>query len=349
MQRRRWHFVLSSGLVVLLTALAACTGQPGGATSGSPAATDGSSAPPAQTYSLRFNHVLSEGEPFHAGFLSWAEAVKERTNGGLVIDVYPGAQLGVEEDIIEQIRNGANIGQNTDSARLGQYVDDIAVMNGPYFAENLDEVGKLKDSPTLQALLKELETHGFKVLSFNWVQSHRHFFTNKPINTPADLAGQRIRTPGSPIWQESVRALGAEPVAMNFGEMYAGIQQGAVDGAELVYANIPGGKLYEVLDHATETGHILLINFEVVSIDWFNSLPADYQAILVEEADKAGMATSQVMQDNIAKIKEDLKAQGMTINETPDVAAFKAAGEAAYEKLGLTEVKAKIWSEIGKS
>ena len=343
MHGRAWRFVVSTAAVALASTLLASCSAPSPAPSGAPAG-----EAPEKTYTLRFNHVLTEKEPFHEGFLQWAEAVKERTNGGLTIEVFPSAQLGVEEDIIEQIKNGANIGQNTDSARLGQYVEEIAVMNGPYFVENLDEVAKLKDSPTIQSYLKELESHGFKVLSFNWVQTHRHFFTNKEINTPADLAGQRIRTPGSPIWQESVRALGAEPVAMNFGEMYSGIQQGAVDGAELVYANIPGAKLYEVMDHATETGHILLINFEVVSIDWFNSLPAEYQTALVEEADKAGMATSQVMEDQVASIKEELKAAGMQINETPDIEAFKAAGEKAYEVLGLTEVKNKVWQEIGK-
>lgn len=303
---------------------------------------------PTETYTLRFNHVLSESEPFHAGFLDWAAAVEERTNGGLTIEVYPSAQLGVEEDIIEQIKNGVNVGQNTDSARLGQYVEEIAVMNGPYFVDTLEEVAALKESPTIQGYLEELEAQGLKVLSFNWVQTHRHFFTNKEINTPADLAGLRIRTPGSPIWQESVRALGAEPVAMAFGEMYSGIQQGAVDGAELVWANIPGGKLNEVLSHATETGHILLINFEVVSAAWFNSLPEEYQEILVEEADRAGLAASQTMEDLIPDIKAQLIEAGMTVNEDPDVDAFREAGEAAYERLGLTEVKATIWEEIGK-
>jgi tripartite ATP-independent transporter DctP family solute receptor len=299
-------------------------------------------------YELRFNHVLADSEPFHQGFLDWAEAVEERTDGGLTIEVYPAAQLGVEEDIIEQIQGGANIGQNTDAARLGQYVDEIAVMNGPYFADDLAEVEQLKDSETLQGYLDELEEQGLKVLSFNWVQTHRHFFTNEPVDTPEDLAGLRIRTPGSPIWQESVRALGAEPVAMDFGEMYSGIQQGAVDGAELVYANIPGGNLHEVLSHASETGHILLINFEVVSTEWFESLPTEYQDILVEEADRAGMATSQTMEDQVDEVKADLVEQGMTINEDPDVDAFREAGEAAYETLGLTEVRDRIWSEIGK-
>ncbi len=93
-------------------------------------------------YTLKFNHVLSPREPYHAGFLKWAKAVEERTKGGLKIEVFPSAQLGVEEDILEQIRAGANVGQNTDSARMGMYVPGIAVMNGPYFVETLGGVGE---------------------------------------------------------------------------------------------------------------------------------------------------------------------------------------------------------------
>ncbi|GAA4428845.1 C4-dicarboxylate TRAP transporter substrate-binding protein [Georgenia halophila] len=335
MQRRRRTLVLSIATLGLATGLAACGDDSGGGGG-------------EETYTLRFNHVLAESEPFHEGFLSWAEAVEERTDGGLTIEVYPSAQLGVEEDIIEQIQGGANIGQNTDAARLGQYVEEVAVVNGPYFVENLDEVEALRDSESMQGYLDELEEQGLKVVSFNWVQTHRHFFTNQPVDTPEDLGGVRVRTPGAPIWQESIRALGAEPVAMDFGEVYSGLQQGAIDGAELVYANIPAANLFEVVDHATETGHILLVNFEVVSADWFNSLPEEYQQILVEEADKAGRETSELMESQIPDIKQQLLDEGMTINEDPDLEAFREAGEGAYEELGLTDVRDQIWEEIGK-
>ncbi len=94
-----------------------------------------SAAPAAQaqqkTFTLRLNHVLGPNEPFHRGFQDWAKRVEERTKGGLKIQVFHSAQLGVEEDIIEQMRQGANIAQNTDAARLGTYVRGIAVMNGP--------------------------------------------------------------------------------------------------------------------------------------------------------------------------------------------------------------------------
>jgi len=300
----------------------------------------------AQQNTLRFNHVLGPSEPYHEGFLEWAKRVEERTNGALKIDVFHSAQLGVEEDIIEQMRQGANIGQNTDAARLGSYVPAMAVMNGPYFAETLEDVWKLVDSPTVKAWQDELAAqHGLKVVCFDWVQGQRHFFTNKPIRSPEDLSGLRIRTPPAPIWQESIRALGAAPTAMAFGDMYPGLQQQAIDGVELVYANIPGGRFYEVLKYANETGHILLINFQVVSSQWFNGLPEDQQTALVEECQAAGRATSEKIAEMNEEIKADLQSKGMEVISDVDLDAFREAGKAAYEVLGIAEAKAALDAE----
>lgn len=305
----------------------------------------------AGTYVLKFNHVLGQKEPYHQGFTNWAKAVEDKTKGGLKIEVFHSAQLGVEEDILEQIRAGANIGQNTDSARMGNYVPGIAIMNGPYFAENLDEVAKLKNSPTVRGFLDELANkHGMKVLSYSWVQGYRHFFTNKPVRNPEGLKGLRIRTPPAPIWQESVRALGATPVALAFGDMYPALQQKVMDGVELVYNNIPAGRFYEVLKYVSETRHIMLVNFEVISSKWFNALPADYQKILVEECDKAGIETSKLIMDKLEKeVKQDLTTKrGMVVVDNVDLAAFKKAGEKTYEVLKIADVKNKVFAEIGK-
>ena len=302
------------------------------------------------TFTLKFNHVLGPKEPYHDGFTKWAKRVDERTKGGLKIEVFHSAQLGKEEDIIEQIRQGANIGQNTDSARMGNYVPGIAVMNGPYFAETLEDVAKLRKAPTVIKWQEELATKfGLKVLSFNWVQGYRHFFTNKPIRTPEDLKGQRIRTPPAPIWQESIRALGAVPVAMAFGEMYPGLQQRAIDGVELVYNNIPGGRFYEVLKFANETKHIMLINFEVVSAKWFDGLPKEYQAALIEECDTAGEETSKEIFRLEAEVEQQLKGRGMTIVKDVDLAAFRKAGDKAYEVLKIIDAKNAVHKEIGKN
>jgi len=329
--RRAWAASVAAGLLAAFAASSAWAQQQ-------------------RSHQLKFNHVLGPREPYHAGFLSWAKAVDERTKGGLKIEVFHSAQLGNEEDIIEQIRQGANIGQNTDSARLGNYVPGIAVMNGPYFVETLEDVAKLRQAPTVIAWQEELATKfGLKVLSFSWVQGYRHFFTNKAVRTPDDLKGLRIRTPPAPIWQESIRALGATPVAMAFGEMYPGLQQRAIDGVELVYNNIPGGRFYEVLKFANETKHIMLINFEVVSARWFDGLPREFQQILVEEADKAGEATSREIFRLEAEVEQQLKGRGMTIVEDVDLAAFRKAGDKAYEVLKIIDAKNQVHKEIGKN
>ncbi|WP_439578965.1 C4-dicarboxylate TRAP transporter substrate-binding protein [Elioraea sp.] len=300
-----------------------------------------------ERFTLRFNHVLGPSEPYHQGFQTWAQRVRERTNGGLTMQVFHSAQLGVEEDIIEQIRQGANIGQNTDSARLGNYVKGIAVMNGPYFAETIEEVAKVADSPTVKGWVAELASqHGLQAVCFDWVQGQRHFFTNKPISRPEDLAGLRIRTPPAPIWQESIRALGAAPVAMAFGEMYPALQQRAIDGVELVWNNIPAGRFNEVLRYANETRHILLINFQVVSSRWFQRLPGEFQTALVEECRKAGQETSRRIVELESQVRAQLQQRGMTVVSDIDIAAFKRAGARAYEVLGITDAYQAVQREM---
>ena len=302
-----------------------------------------------EEYTLRLNHVLGPNEPFHQGFLDWAERVAERTDGRLTIDVFHSSQLGVEEDIIEQIRQGANVGQNTDSARLGSYVPGIAVVNGPYLVSDAEEAFALADSPTMQGWIDELASdHGIQVVCFDWVQGQRHFFTNEPVRTPEDLDGLRIRTPPAPIWQESIRALGAAPTAMNFGDIYTGLQSRAVDGAELVWPNIAAANLNEVLGYASETGHILLVNFQVVSAEWFEGLPDDIQTALTEECRAAGQETSAVIAGAVEDAKARMVEAGMEVVEDVDIEAFRAAGAAAYEALGLTEARDAVLSDLAQ-
>ena len=128
--------------------------------------------------------------------------------------------------------------------------------------------------------------------------------------------------------------------------MYTALQQGAIDGTELVYDNITSGNLHEVLDYVIETKHFLLINFEVISSQWFNSLPKDYQNILVEECDKAGLETSYAIQENTEKLKKIVQEKGMTIITDVDMEAFQKAGEGAYKALDLLGVREQVYEEL---
>ncbi|MCS7059292.1 MAG: C4-dicarboxylate TRAP transporter substrate-binding protein [Meiothermus sp.] len=302
----------------------------------------------APTYTLRYNHVLGPNHPYHAALQQWAQRVSERTNGDLQILVFHSAQLGVEEDIIEQLRQGVPVGQNTDGARLGNYVREFGVFNGPYFVDSYQTVERLVRLPVVQTWTDRLANqYGIRVLCFNWVQGYRHFMTNKPIRTPQDLQGLRIRTPPAPVWQESVRALGATPVALPFGEIYSALQQRAIDGVELVYANIPDMSLWEVVRYVNETKHFLLINFQVVGEAWFRRLPANYRNILTEECRRAGQAVSRQIEENEARIKQDIQRRGMTIVSDINLTLFQQAGLAAYQRLGIFDVRRLIYSQLG--
>jgi TRAP-type C4-dicarboxylate transport system substrate-binding protein len=173
--------------------------------------------------------------------------------------------------------------------------------------------------------------------------------TNKPIRKPEDLQGLRIRTPGAPIWQESIRSLGATPVALAFGEIYPALQQKVIDGCDNVYNATYAGRLYEVTKYVSETAHILLINFQVMSAKYFNSLPPEYQKILEEECETAGIETSKLVMDKMsADSKQKLIEKGMTIVSDLDMAAFKKAGEKAYEVLKITAAREQVYKELGK-
>jgi TRAP-type C4-dicarboxylate transport system substrate-binding protein len=135
------------------------------------------------------------------------------------------------------------------------------------------------------------------------------------------------------------------------GEMYSGLQTRAIDGVELSFTASASGKFQEVTKYACETKHILLINFEVISSKWFNALPAEYQKILEEECDKAGLEVSRRYLNELdPKNLEELKAAGMTfIPESEiDMAAFRKAGDKAYEKLGILDVRDQVYKELGK-
>jgi TRAP-type C4-dicarboxylate transport system substrate-binding protein len=104
-----------------------------------------------------------------------------------------------------------------------------------------------------------------------------------------------------------------------------------------------------VLKHANETKHIMLINFEVVSAKWFDGLPKELQQILIEECDKAGEETSKEIFRLEAEVEQQLKGRGMTINKDVDLAAFRKAGDKAYEVLNIQDAKATVHKEIGKN
>lgn len=302
----------------------------------------------AQDYTLRLSMVIGETDPLYKGYERFAQSVIKRTNGAVQVDVFPDAQLGQDEDVMEQALLGAAVAFNTDAGRLGVRVPEMGIVLAPYLFEDPLQSQKLYDSDLYKGWVSKLEEqHGLTVLALNYYVGARHFITHKPITKPSDLNGLKIRTPGAPVWQETIRALGATPVALPWVETYPALQQGVVDGAEAQHPGSWGLKLHEVAKHISKTGHIMLMNGPVVGTGWFKSLPEKYQVIIQEEAIAAGTWTTKEVLASESDFEAKMVAAGSIVTQ-PDVAAFREAAKGAYVALDMVDLKVKVDQVLAK-
>ena len=314
-------------------ALAACGEGSGGSSSG---------------VELRMSTQQADTAPIVAGFKEWGEAVASRTENDVSIEVFPSAQLGSDEDVIEQALNGTNVAVLTDGAAMGNYVKEMGITNMPYITDNYEEVVALTDTDAFRELDEQLREEGIRILAYNWYDGPRNFYTNKEIVVPADLNSQRIRTAGAPVWQEGIASLGATPVAMPWGEAYNALQSQAIDGVEVQSGSAYPSSLWEVTSTMTRTSHIQLANFILVGETWASTVPEDVLQIIAEECVTAATANAQEVLTATEEFDALMEEEGLIINEV-DVEPFREASQEAYEKLGFEELRDSVWSEMGKA
>ncbi|GAB2645930.1 C4-dicarboxylate TRAP transporter substrate-binding protein [Vibrio panuliri] len=291
----------------------------------------------AKDYTLKISMSVGEKDPMYAGSMVMKEAVESRTDGKLKIEVYPSGQLGSMEDIQEQAMFGENVAALTDSGRLSVFSKEIGVIGVAYAAKDYQEMKRIVETDVFKGWEQKLEKEGLHVLSFNWFQGSRSFFTNKEVQKPEDLNGLLIRTPGAAVWSESVRSLGATPTALPWAETYPAMQQGTVDGFEAQLPAVISGSLQETVKYVAETEHFQLMTALVVSEDWFRSLPQEYQTILTEESYNAGNYASEQANAQIAEYKrimqDDYGVKFVAVDKTP----FIKNAQAVFKKLGYEQ------------
>ena len=296
----------------------------------------------AADYTLSVNTALATQDPLYKGLEEFKQNVEKRTNGKMAVRLFPGSQLGKDEDVLEQARAGAGVAVVVDGGRLAVFVKEFGVLGAPYLAQGYEGIRKVVTSPLFDEWAGKLrKASGHQVLSFNWWQGDRHLLTNKPVKTPADIAGIRMRTPGAPVWMETIRAMGATPTPMGWSEVYTGLQQQVIDGVEAQHPASYGSRLYEVTKHITKTGHINLITGLVTSAAWFDRLPAEYQTVLREESLKAGDSASRATEASLADFEKQMTEKGMTISEI-DVTPFRESTKPVYEKLGYADLHKQV-------
>ncbi|QTL99599.1 C4-dicarboxylate ABC transporter [Iocasia frigidifontis] len=324
--------LLASILILgLLISLAACSGT-------------GKDAK-GESYVLKVGTVLTEADPIYKGLEVFKKSVEQRTDGAVTVELYSGSQLGADEDVLEQAKVGAGVGIITDPGRMSNYIKDFGILGGPYLANDYEGALKLMKTSVYKDLVGEFEEYGFKVLSFNYYQGSRNLFTKSPVTKPEDLNGLRIRSSGSDVVTKSLEAMGANTTVLPWSEAYQALQQKVIEGVEVHNSAAVGSSIYEVTDYLSQTGHFQLLTGLVISNNWFEKLPEEYQSILTEESYNAGKYASDIVIKKNGEFLQTITDAGI---EVVDVDAFKAAAESTYDDLGYRELKDKIDKELGR-
>lgn len=305
--------------LVMVLALCACgqTAAP---------ATDAPAAEPAEEstfepQTVKLALVVNEGTPVADCSKAFAEAVTEKTNGDITIEVFAGGVLGAETELKEAVANGTvqmvNLGWSLLSnvfsysmSYIGYYeLPDRDAMN-PFFAG--EDAQKLYDAYE--------QSTGVRVISTNWQQGNRHAIATRPFSNVDELKGLVIRTPaGVTLDLNAWTAWGAAPTGMALSEVYSAIEQGVIEAVECPLDYLWNYKFNEAgANYLMLTGHQLYNNLVAVNAEWFDALPEEYQQIIIDCANEAGDEQTKLVIEQEDSYIQMFKDAGVTVVEIPD-------------------------------
>lgn len=266
-----------------------------------------------------------------------AEGVAARTGGNLTIEVYPDHTLagGSFKTEVELTRSGVIDISNISTIISALFTDPrFDVFSLPFGVPDHDVFGKVVEGPMGDKIREWAGEHGFTVLGIG-INGFRQVTNNvRAIGKVDDMKGIKFRVPGTDLFLSAFKNMGADAVTMDWAELYQSLAQGVVDGQENPFQTIWDAKFYEVQGHITHWNYIVDPYYMQMSTSRFESLPAEYQKILLEEGAKAALKQRAYSKEQDLKMKELLKAKGMVITEpTPEaMAEFKARLQPLYKQ-----------------
>ncbi|MCH4565312.1 C4-dicarboxylate TRAP transporter substrate-binding protein [Halomonas sp. EGI 63088] len=298
-------------------------------------------------YELNLSTALSSQDPIVVAMENAKQEIEERSGGELRLNVFPNSQLGSDEDVVEQIRSGANIAILIDAGRLSEYQPELGILSAPYLVEDYTQYDAITGTDLYQGWVESLaDSSGLRLMNYNWFQGSREMLTQTPVETPEDLQGVRVRTINSPVWLKTIEAMGATPTPLPWSEVYSALQLGSIDAAEAQLTAADGQRLQEVIDHVALTHHIHLMTGIAASEQWYQSLPEELRTILDEELKEAGAEASQATADALDAVREKMEQEGVTFTEV-DTDVFRERVDVVYEELGYDEYRDQLVSAVG--
>jgi tripartite ATP-independent transporter DctP family solute receptor len=275
---------------------------------------------------------VSGPQHHHNDALRWyAERVAKRSNNRLELRVLDGAQLGGERDYIEGMILGSIEMAQVSTGPIAGFIPEFDLFSLPYMFRNTDHFVNVIGGPVSAKFFELLEKRGIKGLCW-FDNGYRSVFNSRrPIRTPEDMKGLKIRVMESPIMVDTINAMGGSATPMAYGELYTALQQGVLSGAENAPGNVFNDKFYEVTKYYSLTNHFRPPGVVVISLKVWNRLSKEDQAVLQEEAKALQTYEIDLTQKVERESLEKLKAKGMQINEV-DFEAFQKAVKPVHEK-----------------
>ncbi|GAB7079419.1 TRAP transporter substrate-binding protein [Megalodesulfovibrio paquesii] len=280
---------------------------------------------------IKVGHATPVTDAMHLSWMFFKEKVEARTGGSLQVEIYHSGALGNDRELAEAVLLGEVTCTSVSSSPLAAFVPDLFILDVPFSFTSRESVWKALDGPLGQALDKKMEQKGIVNLGF-WENGFRNITNNKrPIRTPKDLEGLKLRTMENPIHMAAWKALGANPTPMSFGEVFTALQQGTVDGQENPYALIYNSKFYEAQKYISDTRHIFTAYVPMMNKEFLDDLTDAERTAVLETAKEMRDYQRKIAVELDEKSRQGILASGIEAADLTDEErlAFRVATEPA--------------------
>lgn len=273
---------------------------------------------------LKFAHGLDQNHPVHAAIAFFAQRVNELSGGEVVVQVFPNGQLGSESECIEQLQRGALAMVKTSAGSMEGFIPAMAAFGLPYLFRDEDHFWNVLNGPVGRELLASGEGVGIHGLCYFDAGARSFYTIARPIITPEDASGLKLRVLPSKMARDFVTALGAGATPIPWGELYTALQQRMVDGAENNPPSYVSSRHYEVARHFSLNEHTRLPDIVIFSQPIWESLTPEQRAWIEQAADESVVFQRKLWREKTAEALAMAKAAGVTIHR-PDREPFAAA------------------------
>ncbi len=286
---------------------------------------------------LKLAHGLPTAHPVHEAMLFMAERVAARSDGRMKVEVFPSEQLGTEKECIEALQLGYLAMTKTSSAPMEGFVPKMRIFGVPYLFRDADHLWKVLNGPIGKELLLAGEAKRLRGLCYYDAGARSFYTKNRPIETPADLTGLKIRVQNSVMSMRMVQAMGGSPTPIPWGELYTALDQGVVDGAENNAPSLRTSRHYEVCKYYILDEHTCLPDIVVIGTRVWNRMTAEQQRILQEAADESVVYQRKLWAEAEAADLKAVEEAGVTILR-PDKGPFRKSVRSVWEEFEGTEI-----------